>query len=561
MKFIDIKKEAKIFRPAILLDKIISRTHRYFIRNMSGYCAVLFAGYFVFVKEDERIGGLFFITISIWALFLLLDFFYNSNYVGSAIALHRQNISFAAAALLYETLDDDITRGLLFSRLGRILRIRLGIDQASFAAFFETRKTPLRSEAFEVSDNTLTVALYAKAVLDNDKEFKDMLIKLGITESIFLGAVSWIEEAEHLRLEQFRWWTRDRLSQKSQIGKNWSYGGAFFLERFAKDIKSMSNTLGFLDVPGYERKEGKEIEAVLSRRREANALIISEKGEGGLETVFHLWKRIHNGTVPPELCLKRVMVLDTNMVVAFAKDKATFEQTLIKILNDAVKAGNIILVIEDLPSFVLSAKGLNSDIADLVEQYLASPSLQVIALSDRGRYHEFVEPIKIFGERFEIIKIKAEDDNALLAILKHEALVVENRDKIFFTYQALDTIVKDAERYFSEGVTLDKVIDLLEEIVPKAKQEGVVLITRTFVENLVEQKTGIPLGDVSETERQKLLTIEDDMRGRIVGQEIALRAIGSALKRSRGGVANTKRPIGSFLFLGPTGVGKTYRFI
>lgn len=223
---------------------------------------------------------------------------------------------------------------------------------------------------------------------------------------------------------------------------------------------------------------------------------------------------------------------------------------------EGINAGNIILVIDDLPTLMSSASSIGVNLPALMEEYLASPSLQVIALSDNTRFHENVERNSVLTERFEIILIKEIDEFNAIKVLQNEILKYE-RAGMFFTYGALVEIVEGAERYFPEGVMPDKAIDLLEEIVPELVSKGKRVVEKKDILALIQEKTGIPVAGVTKDEKEKLLDLENILHKQIVGQDEAIKTISNAVRRARSGITNPNRPLGSFLFLGPTGVGKT----
>jgi ATP-dependent Clp protease ATP-binding subunit ClpC len=167
-----------------------------------------------------------------------------------------------------------------------------------------------------------------------------------------------------------------------------------------------------------------------------------------------------------------------------------------------------------------------------------------------------LEKNQIFMQHFENILIREIDDSNALKVLENE-LVRFEREGLFFTYPALLAVVDGAERYFPDGVMPDKAIDLLLEIVPKLLSERKSLVEKGDVLGLIETKTGIPVGEVKAEEREKLLDLENILKARIVGQDEAVKTVSSAVRRARSGITNPDRPLGSFLFLGPTGVGKT----
>ena len=144
-----------------------------------------------------------------------------------------------------------------------------------------------------------------------------------------------------------------------------------------------------------------------------------------------------------------------------------------------------------------------------------------------------------------------------IPIVEEEALRAEKKSGIMFTYPAIRTVTESAERYFFEGVMPDKAIDLLLELVPKVKALGKRVVVRADVLDLVSKKTGVKVSEASGEERTKLLKLEEALHDRVVGQDEAVKAISGALRRARSGISSPNRPMGSFLFVGPTGVGKT----
>ena len=192
-----------------------------------------------------------------------------------------------------------------------------------------------------------------------------------------------------------------------------------------------------------------------------------------------------------------------------------------------------------------------------MNKYLTSPSLHVIATSDPVSFHQYIETKPQLAQRFETIHIENPDFSSTLRVLQDIAIKYEKKNKVTFTFPAIQAIVEGADQYITEGVMPDKAVDLLVEISPVAKQKKVTLINKNFVFDYISGKTGIPMGPIMEEERDKLLNLEDILHKRIIGQHSAVKAISNAMRRARAGVQTKKRPMGSFLFLGSTGVGKT----
>jgi ATP-dependent Clp protease ATP-binding subunit ClpA len=158
---------------------------------------------------------------------------------------------------------------------------------------------------------------------------------------------------------------------------------------------------------------------------------------------------------------------------------------------------------------------------------------------------------------FDTVQMHSVSEQALIEILEQRAIARERQTGIVFTVPSLRTIARLADRYFPGGVMPDKAFDLLEELVPMALSHGTTQVLQADVETLVYEKTGVPMGDPTEAEREKLLSLETFLHQRVVGQELAVTSVARALRRARAGVGSATKPMGSFLFLGPTGVGKT----
>ncbi len=249
--------------------------------------------------------------------------------------------------------------------------------------------------------------------------------------------------------------------------------------------------------------------------------------------------------------------MNSSLLADIAKEKTAFEIELIEILNESIEAGNIILVFEDLPLFLANARALNSDAIGIMQNYFSSSQLQIIGLSSSSSYHQVLETNHSVMEHFEKVVVESAPEKTILLTLERNALRLEGKTGAFFTYPALLAISESAARYFGDSTPLDKALDILSELIPAALIKKKRLIEKSDVLELVAVKTGIPTGEIQAPEREKLLDLEVTLGKRVVGQEEAVKAISNAMRRARSGVGNKDRPMGSFLFLGPTGVGKT----
>ncbi|MSR78645.1 MAG: ATP-dependent Clp protease ATP-binding subunit [Candidatus Taylorbacteria bacterium] len=586
-----LKKAIAPFYPALVLDRLFHREAREAVEKVFNIIAIIFFilallgkvegfTHYAWPKEISFVVrfletwqpaslGIFLMALSIAILTFAVRAFYDSYYFSNvktvmpetAFSGNKNPLTFEASEVVLEGIEhNDITGAFVRSRLGSYAFFRLGIPAKSIYRFLSERAhvASLKDFKFAQKGDAESVGFgdIAESIVAGDAEFFKFLSALAVTAKEFSGASAWAERMETGNRLRQRYWGRDSLGRISGIGKDWAYGGSYTLEKFAHDVTDRG-VLNPSDMAGNRLTECNELEAVLARSSESNALLVAEEGADPLGVVFCLGERIERGSVLPPLEHKRLYLFDGNSFAAFAKNKAVFESELLHILNESVRAGNVILIFPDLPTFMESAKSLGSDLISLLDNYLAHPNFQVIAITDPGSYHSVIETQSKILHRFERIQIAERDERATMEAIQDRAVEEEARAKVFFTYQSLSAVADGAKRYLSEGVVSDKALHLLAEVVPVVQSKKKTTVEREDVLSLIEAKTGIPTGEVTNIERDKLMNLEEVLHQRIVGQHEAIVAISGALRRSRSDITNPERPMGSFLFLGPTGVGKT----
>ncbi len=229
------------------------------------------------------------------------------------------------------------------------------------------------------------------------------------------------------------------------------------------------------------------------------------------------------------------------------------------VLKEAVRAGNIILAIDNFPEFVNSLGALGVDAIEIFSPFLGHSNIHIIALADPLSFRRVLEVNAGLMRFFQKIEVNEPEETQLVEILEDLVWNVERErgNRILITFPAIEEIARDATQYLATGAMPKRAVDLMEETADDALRTGQYLVTPPLVEELVERKTKIPLGTVSQEERDKLLHLEEFLHRRVVGQDEAITAVANAVRRARSEIRNPKRPIGTFLFLGPTGVGKT----
>lgn len=391
------------------------------------------------------------------------------------------------------------------------------------------------------------------------------------------------------------------------------------LARYTRDLTEMARA-GELDPVIGREMEIHQVIQTLSRRRKNNPALIGEAGVGKTVIVEGLAQRIAAADVPDTLLNKRLLSLDLGEIVAGAKMRGEFEERLKGVRDAVTKArGQVILFIDELHTVVGAGAGAGGmDAPSMLKPALAQGTLQVIGADTLEEYRRYVEADKALERRFHPIVVREPSVEETIRILQGIAPRYEQHHQIQYQPEALETAAQLSERYISDRRLPDKAVDILDEAgsskhlrlisIPRAVKElerrrQTLLRDKTDAFNaqrfadaaqmqmeilkadeqlrqarqewqeqrgqedasvspediaqVVAKWTGIPVARMVESEAQKLVRMEHKLQQRIVGQEDAVRAVSDVIRRNRAGIAAPRRPIGSFLFLGPTGVGKT----
>lgn len=568
MRFRELQKITSEYYPAISMDNLFPLFSRNKIKTISVLLTILLFLIIVIsniiqIQYIKYIEFGFFILLSISLKLISIDAYFYSFYLKDLEPILKENYnpskrgSFLLSKTLINTNKGDLIKSFLLSKTGKEISLRLGISKDDISNFIKNRMAVLDENQINIDDNTENIFLsYIEELYDKNKDFSDFLFKFSIIKEDLLSTAKWISDREDLIKRNKRWWSKDTLSKNRPIGSDWSYGKIYKLEKYGNRIEEIYD-ITQSQIPKSYEKQLDELESSLEKNEEANIIIVNDDSILKMDLVIALQKKIFAGNVLTRLKNKVMIVLDINALIGSSVNKVNFENELISILNEAVKAGDVILVIPDMPSFILSSRSIGSDVISIIDPYLSNTSIQIIAMSDNVNFHQIMENNISMMERFEILKIEDERDDSITDLLLGRANLLEGNYGVFFTYKSIKSIKDASFRFFIGQIQSDKAIDLLEELPSYVIKKGRRVITQKDAEDLVSIKTGIPTGEVKEEEREKILNIENLLGQRIIGQDEAIFAISDAIKRSRSGVESNQKPIGSFLFLGPTGVGKT----
>ena len=407
-------------------------------------------------------------------------------------------------------------------------------------------------------------------------------------------------------------------SSKGGKSKRGSFNQTTTLNQFSEDL-TMKAEEGKLDPIIGRKDEIERVIQILSRRTKNNPCLIGEPGVGKTAVVEGLAEKIVSGDVPNILKNKRVVSLDISGMVAGAKYRGDFEERIKKALNEVKKAGDVILFIDEIHTIVGAGAAEGAiDAANILKPLLARGEIQLIGATTLNEYRKYIEKDAALERRFSPVTVNEPSEKDTIQILKGIRDKYEAHHNVKITDEAIDAAVKLSIRYINDRYLPDKAIDLIDEAASRARlktytepdslkklqeqidekhkdkeefvrnqkfeeaakardeeralkakyekeenkwknknTKSLVNITEDNIAEVIANWTGIPVKKITENENQKLKNLEKSLHERVIGQNEAVEAVAKAIRRGRVGLKDPKRPIGSFLFLGPTGVGKT----
>jgi ATP-dependent Clp protease ATP-binding subunit ClpC len=346
--------------------------------------------------------------------------------------------------------------------------------------------------------------------------------------------------------------------RKGGIAKDWVYGYTYILNHFTKNINEQ--VIAEKDIYGIGHDD--EIEAlisVLGKVSNRNALFVGEPGVGKSSIVLGIAQRINSGDVPLQLKDKRILKLDINGLIALSSREQNLEGLIVKAMNELENAKDVILYIDEMQELIPSkANESGHSIAGILLPYILNSKFPILGTVNYADYKKYFYSMESLRQAFTNIEIKEISAVDALQILETKVSQLERNFNIYITFPALISAVELAQRYNKERKLPSSAVQLIEETCSWAQTSGVKIVTGEHVSKVLSNQKGIPIGSVNPQDSTKLMKLEENMKRKIIGQEDAVQALVEALRRAHVDIRNPNKPIGTFLFLGPTGVGKTH---
>ena len=333
------------------------------------------------------------------------------------------------------------------------------------------------------------------------------------------------------------------------------------LDQYSRDLTLIAGGGGADPVVGREREISRVIQ-ILSRRTKNNPVLVGEPGVGKTAVAEGLARRVARGEVPNTLKNRRIVTLDLASMLAGTKYRGDFEDRVKCIIKEVQRAGDVIVFIDELHTIVGAGSAEGAiDAANILKPALGRGEIQVIGATTPEEYRKHIEKDAALERRFQPVDVPEPDEACCVRMLRALRGSLETHHGLQITDEAISAAVRLSVRYICDRFLPDKAIDLLDEAASHVRLESGPQARQTVeasdVADVVSAWTGVPASAISEPESERLLRLEEALHRRVIGQDEAVSAVARAIRRGRVGLSDPRRPMGSFIFLGPTGVGKT----
>lgn len=412
----------------------------------------------------------------------------------------------------------------------------------------------LFDEALKLESNTINK--FVLFFVLNKYFLKNIYFDLGVAELELEGLRIWFKNETKQREYYIKWERLSKFKPKGDVNRAYTSRPTPVLDEYAEDLTSQAALGLFMLSVGKDQELNRVVE-IMERDKASACMILGDPGVGKTRFLRHLATRMVVEDIPGRLYDHRLLSIDLNKILTKIGTVDSFKQVLQRIFEEVRYSGNVILVLEEFSQILNIREESKLEVVNLIVNAINNLNLRLIATSNNSSYSKYVKPLKSLSALFDVVELKEPSSNVALQILIDEVPRIEKKYKVSVRINSLKRIVEFAPKFDQDRVMPDKGIDLFEEACLAAKNRGLTFLDVSTVDEILSEKVGVKVGNLSEGESHTLMAMSERMHDRVIGQNEAVDAVASAIKRSRSGLTNTKKPIASFLFYGPTGVGKT----
>ncbi len=402
--------------------------------------------------------------------------------------------------------------------------------------------------------------------MPTDEEIKERAKKLFLASHCLkqenvITVTTWFEELWKKQMQRKIWWDRKELFSYPPLARDWAAGYTPTLDEYVEDLTDATYQSVSRHIVG-RKNELSQIQEILSKSEEANVVLVGEEGVGKRTVVDALARLIYEGQTGKQLAYKRILKLNMEKILTTFTDMKQRELFFEELLGEAADAKGVILLLENIDKYCTSAEG-RIDLTISLEKFARLPVLQFVGITTPFFYQRYIFPNEKIGRLFVRVDVKEISKQEALSTILHAVPLFENKYSVSIPYETAVAVIEKSEFYITYIPFPEKALELLDQTgahyFTRVMKEGDAkssLILPEYVDVVLSEKTHIPT-TLTQEMRAKLLNLEKLLESRVVFQTNAISALSSALRRSFILLGKRKKPLATFLFLGPTGVGKT----
>ena len=386
--------------------------------------------------------------------------------------------------------------------------------------------------------------------------WKESLFDLNISINEIDAFEKWVINERKKQLYIKRWRTYSKLKPVGSINRSFTSKATPILNSYGEDLTAKAVRGNFVISLGKENQM-ENILKFLQKDNSSSILLVGEPGVGKTHLLKHLATRMVVEDVPEFLNDHRIVSINLSKILVKSSTIENFKQVIDGLFKDVVNSGNVVLVIEGIGQIFSFRSEGRGEVISIISDLIENSGVKIIATTTRKELQTKIKTVNEFSSLFNVVEIPEPDESTSFQLLMDNVPKLENKYKVRVEFNAVKEIVKFGTSVDHEKSMPDKGFELLDEVVIIAKERNLNVVDSGLVDSVLKDRLGVNVGGISKSEASLLIKLESILHREIIGQERAVTAISSALKRARSGLLSGKRPVASFLFYGPTGVGKT----